>query len=93
MARRTDGGIKSMGEITGGDESATDQIKNTWLHMAVVQPYTCLAKPERFQSDPPAASRLRDMPLQCTDNVVNLKHLVDWVTLEERAAQQLDTAE
>jgi len=93
MASLTAGGIKSIGEIVGGDESATDQIKNTWLHMAVVQPYTCLTKPERFQSDPPAAFRLRDMPLQYTDNQVNLKHLVDWVTLEEGAAQQLDTVE
>eukprot|EP00959_Pyramimonas_sp_CCMP1952_P287453 6012032-Pyramimonas_sp.AAC.1 len=33
------------------------------------------------------------MPLQCTDNVVNPKHLADWVTLEEGAAQQLDTVE
>eukprot|EP00959_Pyramimonas_sp_CCMP1952_P019112 404005-Pyramimonas_sp.AAC.1 len=93
MASLTSGGIEPMGEITGGDESATDQIKNTWLHMAVAQPYTCLAKPERFQSDPPAALRLRDMPLQHTDSVVNLKRLVDWVTPEEGPAPQLDTVE
>ncbi|CAK0820171.1 unnamed protein product [Prorocentrum cordatum] len=83
MASLTAGGIKSMGEIVGGDASATDQIKNTWLHMAAVQSYKTLDKPERFQSDPPAAFVLRDMPLQRADNVVNVKHLVDWVTLED----------
>ncbi|CAK0862811.1 unnamed protein product [Prorocentrum cordatum] len=63
MASLTAGGIKSMGEIFGGDASATDQIKNTWLHMA------------------------------CADNVVNVKHLVDWVTLEDGAAEQLNTVD
>ena len=93
MASLTAGGIKSMGEIVGGDASATDQIKNTWLHMAAVQPYKALDKPERFQSDPPAAYVLRDMPLQCADRIVNVKHLVDWVTLEDGAAEQLDTVD
>ncbi|CAK0843828.1 unnamed protein product, partial [Prorocentrum cordatum] len=93
MASLTAGGIKSMGEIVGGDASATDQSKNTWLHAAAVQSYKTLGKPERFQSDPPAAFVLRDMPLQHTDNVVNVKHLVDWVTLEDGAAEQLDTVD
>lgn len=93
MASLTAGGIKSMGETVGGDASATDQIKNTWLHMAAVQSFKKLDKPERFQSDPPAAFALRDMPLQYVDHVVNLKHLVDWVTLEDGAVEQLDTVD
>ncbi|CAK0833000.1 unnamed protein product [Prorocentrum cordatum] len=83
MASLTAGGVKSMGEIVGGDASATDQIENTWLRMASVQSYKTLDKPERVQSDPPAAFVLRDVPLQCADNVANAKHLVDWVTLED----------
>ncbi|CAK0808384.1 unnamed protein product [Prorocentrum cordatum] len=93
MASLTAGGAKSMGEIVGGDASATDQIKTTWLLMATAQSYKTLDKPERFQSDPPAAFVLRGMPLQCADNVVNVKHVVDWVTLEDGAAEQLDTVD
>ncbi|CAK0862483.1 unnamed protein product, partial [Prorocentrum cordatum] len=93
MASLTAGGIKSMGELIGGDASCTEQIKSTWLHMAAVQQYKKLGKPERFQSDPPAAFCLRDMPLQYADQVVNLKHLVDWVNLEDGAADHLDTVD
>ncbi|CAK0808270.1 unnamed protein product [Prorocentrum cordatum] len=93
MASLTAGGIKSMGELIGGDASCTEQIKSTWLHMAAVQQYKKLGKPERFQSDPPAAFCLRDMPLQYAGQVVNLKHLVDWVNLEDGAADHLDTVD
>ncbi|CAK0819573.1 unnamed protein product [Prorocentrum cordatum] len=90
-ASLTAGNIKSMGETVGGDAPATDRIKNTWLHVAAAQSLKKLDKPERFHSDPPAAFALRDMPLQCVDHVAKLKHVVDWMTLGDGAAEQLDT--
>ncbi|CAK0882404.1 unnamed protein product [Prorocentrum cordatum] len=93
MASPTAGGVKPMGEIIGGDASCTDQIKNTWLHMAAVQTYKQLGKPERFQSDPPAAVCLRDMPLQYAEQSVTIKHLVDWVAVEDGAVDHLDSVD
>ncbi|CAK0865469.1 unnamed protein product [Prorocentrum cordatum] len=90
----TAGGATSMGEIVSGDASATDQNANARLRMAAAQSYRKLDKPERFQSDPPpAAFDLRDVPLQCADSAASLKHAVDWVTLEDGAAEQLDTVD
>ncbi|CAK0807876.1 unnamed protein product, partial [Prorocentrum cordatum] len=93
MASLATGGIKLMGEIVGGDASATDQIKNGWLHMVAVQAYEKPDKPERFVPDPTSAFSHRDTPLHYADSVVSLKHLVDWVTLEDGAADQLDTVD
>ncbi|CAK0837032.1 unnamed protein product, partial [Prorocentrum cordatum] len=93
MASPTAGNIKSIGEAVGSDASATDQIKNTRLDMAAVQSFKKLDKPELFHSDPPAAFALRDMPLQYVGHAVNLKHSVDWVALEDGAAEQLDTVD
>ncbi|CAK0895020.1 unnamed protein product [Prorocentrum cordatum] len=92
MANLVAGGVKSPGEMIAGDESATEQVAQAWGCMDTLNPYSRLEKPTRFESDPPGCYRLRDMPLRDIDNVVQVKHVVDWIKIGTECQELPDTS-